>query len=243
MIQLKEVSFSYPKKKGFFQSFLFQHDKTVAVDKLTCTIEKGEFICFIGMNGAGKSTLLKIIASIIIPVSGKVLINGCDSSIVDVRQKIGVVLNNERSFYFRLTAYQNLEFFGALQNMSGKHLQNQIKRSLTLAGIAEHTHKRYDTLSHGMKQKLALVRALLHDPEIILLDEPTSGMDLISEEYTHKFLLKLKQKGKTIIIATHNLNEAVFADKSIILKNGKLVSIVNKGGDLEQKYRRVIHAR
>jgi len=185
-------------------------------------LEKGESVGLVGRNGAGKTTLIKIISDIVIPDSGSVLIageNNCDNL-----AKIGLVLNNERSFFWRLSAFDNLVFFGSLYGISLKNAKERISKIDKVLDLKEIADKRFYDLSSGMKQRLNLARALLHQPEVLLLDEPTLNLDMINQKRFIEYVSELrKEYGLTILWASHHLDEIEKAcEKGIILDSGRV---------------------
>jgi len=204
--------------------------KTVkALDSVTLEILRGKVTCLLGPNGAGKTTLIKILADLITPDSGEILYRDMvlDESGKKVQGKIGLVTPNDRSFYWRLTGRQNLEFFGALYNLRGAALRRRIEESLDEVGMTNNADKSYQLYSAGMKQKLNIARALLGHPELYLLDEPASHLDpLAREEFWHFVLnILMKKRNATVFLCTHDLEEArLLADQIVILDAGRVVA-------------------
>lgn len=207
-----------------------------ALNNISFSLKEGRILGILGPNGAGKTTLLKIIATLILPDKGKVTINGCRLGIDDdkIKSYIGMVYSEERSFYWRLTGRQNLEFFAALHNL--KNTRDKIDKLLGLFKI-NYADKRFDSYSTGMKQKLSLIRGLLHEPQIILMDEPTRSLDYTTSLELRDFIkdILVKQQGKTVISTTHNMEEAAyFCDSFIILNKGELYG-AGTLGELREK--------
>lgn len=232
MIQITNLSMQYPIEKRYVEYLLnpFSIKKFTALNNVSLRINQGDRVAFLGPNGAGKTTLLKLIGGLLYPTKGTLNIHGYD--IVKHNQKarknVGFVLNEERSFYWRLTGKQNLEFFGSLNNYFGEELQNKISNLIHLVGLSkEDALKRVATYSSGMKQRLAIARGLLTDPEILILDEPTRTIDPISAEELRQIILNRihEDKKRTLLIATHSLEEARFlCDKVCIQDKGKIVT-------------------
>lgn len=197
-----------------------------ALDDASLDVAPGEIVCILGPNGAGKSTLIRILATIVIPDSGTAKIGGHD--VVDqpdaARASLGLVLGEERSFYWRLTAHQNLEFFGVLQGMRRQDARSRADRLLEEVGLSDHRDRRFSDLSSGMRARLALARARLTEPPVLLLDEPTRSLD---PEASIEFRTQLRaatQAGACALMATHDLHEASsISDRVIILRNGKVM--------------------
>lgn len=200
----------------------------VANDNISLLVEKGEIFALLGPNGAGKTTLIKILATLVLPTSGTAVVNGYDilKEESKVRRSIALSTGRERSFYFRLTGKQNLEFFGALQGLRGRELKARVEHLLRVLGLWEHKDRKYMKYSSGMKKKVSLARALLTDPPVLLLDEPTSGIDPSSRHDIHQMIGELRDGGKTILFATHDMHEAEeLSDRIGILKEGRLIKV------------------
>ena len=202
---------------------------TVALEGINLTINAGEIFGLIGSNGAGKTTLLKILATLILPDQGSATINKHD--IVEefeyTKHFIGLVTGDERSFYWRLTGRQNLEFFGAFHGMNHAAINSRIRELVDLMHI-DSLDKRVGEFSAGMKQKLNLARALLHNPSALLMDEPTKSLDPFAATGTRQFIKKelSRRQGKTILLVTHSLREIEeICDRVGIIKQGKLIAI------------------
>lgn len=214
----------------------FRREETTVIRDLSLQIKGGEIFCLLGPNGAGKTTLLKILCGLIIPTEGAAFINGNDSTLErqKTRKEVGFVINEERSFYWRLTGRQNLRFFAILNNMAGKDTQKRIDEIFELTGLKDVSNEIFKNYSSGMKQRLAIARALLTDPKIIIMDEPTRSLDPLSIVAFRDFMVEIlnKKEGKTLLIATHDVNFAEGIDDctiGIIYKGELLVkeSIVN----------------
>jgi len=199
-----------------------------ALDEVSFTVEPGHIFGLLGPNGAGKTTLVRILSTLILPTSGTASV--CEYDVVHedskVRRAIGLAAGGERSFYFRLTGYQNLEFFGGLLGLGGRKLRNSIKHLLDLVGLTDARDLMFMKYSGGMKRKLSLARSLLGDPVVYLFDEPTSGIDPGSAMRIREIIKELKGRGKTVLLTTHNMGEAEkLSDVVGILKEGKLIAV------------------
>jgi ABC-2 type transport system ATP-binding protein len=196
-----------------------------ALKEITLTVRPGTICALIGPNGAGKTTLLKILAGLIVPSSGTARVCGEDvaRNPRKARAKIGFVSSEERSFYWRLTGRQNLKFFAALHQINGTEGKMRIDSLLEKMGLQEMGDRRFREYSTGMKQSLSIVRGLLHDPPVLLLDEPTRSL---SPDVSQRFcdLVQFQaSEGKTILFASHNLSEVVrMADSVVILHKGSI---------------------
>ena len=186
-------------------------DDIVAVDNLDLTIKDGEVFGFIGPNGAGKTTTIRMLTCLISPTSGSITINGLDATdpkdALLIRSKIGL-LPEVPGLYETLSAYKNLDFFAALYEVPAEKRERRIKELLETLGIWNRRDDIVGKFSKGMKQKIAIARALVHEPEFLFLDEPTSGLDPEASLTVRNFLLDLKKGGRTIFINTHNLDDA-----------------------------------
>lgn len=204
-------------------------EEIMALEDVTFGVDQGEIFGLIGPNGAGKTTLLKILATLILPSKGHVRIAAHDvvGEPVAVRKCIGLVSGEERSFYWRLSGRRNLEFFATYYNLSKKSAHPRIDKLIELLEISA-PDRMVGKYSSGMKQRLALARGLLHDPPVVLMDEPTKSLDPGSAEKLRRFVkeyLCLNGK-KTIIWATHNLQEAEKeCDRIGLINQGRLIAV------------------
>lgn len=201
-----------------------RYDDTIAVDSLNLQIDRGEIVGILGHNGAGKSTTLKMIAGLVEPTSGHVHVMGHDmqKENIKVKQMIGY-LPEESSLYDAMTAQQYLLFFSELYQMPRQKALARIDQLLDSLGLAE-KNKLTGEFSKGMKRKTAIARTLLHDPDLLILDEPSSGLDPLTSFFIINYLKTLRHEGKTIILSAHNLfHMETICDRVGIIKNGKLL--------------------
>jgi ABC-2 type transport system ATP-binding protein len=201
-----------------------RYDDTIVVDHLNLQIDSGEIVGIIGHNGAGKSTTLKMIAGLVEPTSGhvRVMEHDMQKESIKVKQRIGY-LPEESSLYEAMTAQQYLLFFSELYQMPRRKAVQRIDRLLDSLGLAD-KDKLTGEFSKGMKRKTAIARTLLHDPELLILDEPNSGLDPLTSFFIINYLKTLKHEGKTIILSAHNLfHVESICDRVGIIKNGKLL--------------------
>jgi ABC-2 type transport system ATP-binding protein len=199
-----------------------------AVDNLTFNIKEGEVFGFLGPNGAGKTTTMRILACLISKTGGEAKIAGYDVSdeedSLKIRKMVGLLPENV-GLYDDLTAYKNLDFYGKLYECSQTQRKENIEDYLKLLGLWDKRDVLVRTFSKGMKQKLAIARALIHDPELLFLDEPTANLDPESSKTVREFILDLKREKKTIFLNTHNLDEAQRICDKIGIFNTKLMAI------------------
>jgi ABC-2 type transport system ATP-binding protein len=221
----------------------------IAVDHLNLKIGKGELFGLLGPNGAGKTTLVKILCTLLPPDEGEAYVNGFDvvHQQMDVRRSLGTLFSvGERGVFWRLNGYRNLEFFSAIYNVPRRKRHERIMEVLDLVGLKDKAFEHYQKYSGGMKRKLALARALLPDPPILLLDEPTVGLDVMSSRSLREFIKRLsKEADKTVLYTTHYVEEASqICNRIGILNRGKLVAcdtpvaikgIVKKGEVIEMR--------
>ena len=183
--------------------------RKVAVENLTLRVPSSVVFGFLGPNGAGKTTTVRMLAGLLPPSSGTAVVAGCplNGNLDQLRRQIGF-LTETPGLYEQLTAWQNLIFFARLYGLSEKNAQSQVGKYLKLLECWEDRHKPVGTFSKGMRQKTAIVRALVHEPEILFLDEPSSGLDPSTARFFRDFVKSLRASGRTIFLTTHNLAEA-----------------------------------
>jgi len=202
-----------------------------AVRDVTFEAPDGSITGLLGPNGAGKTTLLRIVATLVLPDAGHVVVDGHD--VVDdryaVRSSIGV-LSDARGLYPRLTARENIRYFGALHGLSGSRLEQRIDALLATLGLASIADRRTAGFSQGEKMKVAIARALVHDPHTILLDEPTNGLDIMSVRTLRSELRALRASGKCLLFSSHVMQEvAALCDRIVVLSHGSVVAIGTAG--------------
>ena len=201
-----------------------RYDDTIAIENLNLQIERGEIVGLLGHNGAGKSTTLKMIAGLVEPTSGRIQVMGHDmqKESIKVKQRTGY-LPEESSLYEAMTARQYLLFFSELNQMPRQKALSRIDQLLDSLDLTE-KNKLTGEFSKGMKRKTAIARALLHDPELLILDEPSSGLDPLTSFFIINYLKTLKREGKTILLSAHNLfHMEAICDRVGIIRHGKLL--------------------
>jgi len=197
-----------------------------ALDGLALTIRRGAFFGLLGPNGAGKSTLISILCGLLLPTRGAVRVLGTDvqTDAARVKSAIGLV-PQDLALYPTLTARENLSFFGRMQSLGGARLQERVAACLAIARLEDLADRRVDTFSGGLKRRLNLVIGLIHEPQLLILDEPTVGIDPQSRNFIHEALRSLHQAGMTILYTTHYMEEAEnLCDDIAIIDHGKILA-------------------
>jgi ABC-2 type transport system ATP-binding protein len=201
----------------------------LAVDGVSLTIGRGEVFGVLGENGAGKTTLIRMLTTSLLPSSGRATVGGYDvvGEPRSVRGVIGLIGSDERSFFAELTGRENLEFFAALQGLPPSAARRRIDPLLRRVGLGAAAERPFRTVSSGTRQKLAIVRGLLTDPEILFLDEPTRSLDPISARAVRRLVSEflVGELGRTVVLATHSLGEAEdLCDRLALLRAGRVVA-------------------
>ncbi len=200
----------------------------IAVDGITFRVDEGEVFGFLGPNGAGKTTTVRMLCCLIGKTSGSARIGGYEvgnhADALKIRRLIGLVPDNA-GLYDSLSAYRNLDFYGKLYDCSETQRKENITRFLTMLGLWEKRDVAAGTFSKGMRQKLAIARALVHDPEVLFMDEPTANLDPEAAKTVRDFILQLKKEKRTIFLNTHNLDEAQRICDRIAILNTKLMAV------------------
>jgi ABC-2 type transport system ATP-binding protein len=199
-----------------------------AVDDMTFHVKQGEVFGLLGPNGAGKTTTVRLLNGILPPSSGTARVFGFDpvTQGESIRRKTGV-LTETPALYERLSARENLEFFGTLQEIQDRELNHRVDGMLEFFELSSRANDKVETYSKGMKQRLALARALIHKPPLLFLDEPTSGLDPEAAQQVNDLIANLaNQNGQTVVLATHNLTEAQrLCDRVAIMNKGKILAL------------------
>jgi ABC-2 type transport system ATP-binding protein len=229
LIKLERVSKEYRLRRSAREIVGFRRRRAVeALRRVDLRVDAGEIVCLLGRNGAGKTTLLKIISGIVAPDSGSIWINGRNASVnPGVFSSVGLVAGDERGFYWRLSGYENLRFFAYLWGLSGGAARFRIDEVLDVVDLADRGRDEVRTYSSGMKQRLAIARALLSDPPILLIDELARSLDYPSALDLARFIKELvvSLPGRTAIIATHQVWVArEIASRVVVLDDGEVVA-------------------
>ncbi|WP_461615480.1 ABC transporter ATP-binding protein [Clostridium sp. Marseille-QA1073] len=224
MIEVKNLSKSFKNIK--------------AVDNISFTVNKGEIVGLLGENGAGKTTTLRMIATMLKPTEGTANINGFDilKNSSKVRSEIGILFGGEVGLYDRLTARENIKYFAMLNGLSEEQANENIKNLMEVFEMDEYIDRRVGKFSRGMKQRVAIARSIVHNPKVMLFDEPTIGLDVTASRTVQNFIFRCKKENKVIIFSSHSMREVEkLCDRVIIIHKGK---IVEEGTiiDLKEKY-------
>lgn len=201
--------------------------KIQAVDGVSFEAKAGEIFGLLGPNGAGKTTTLRLIASSLTPDSGTAVVAGHDVTRApeEVRRCIGVLTANI-GVYGRLTTRENLRYFARLYGLKGNGVEKRIQELIDYFEMRDYAERRAEPFSTGMKQKLAIARAIVHDPPVIVFDEPTSGLDVLASRIVVEFMRRARSEGKCIILSTHHMWEADrLCDRAAILHEGRVKAV------------------
>jgi ABC-2 type transport system ATP-binding protein len=205
------------------------HTEILAVDGIDLVIRRGELFGLLGPNGAGKTTTIRMLCTLLIPSSGRARVWGFDvaEQAEEVRRRLGVLLAGERSIYWKLTARENLEYFAALYQVPRDLARPRIADLLERVGLTARADDLVERYSTGMRQRLALIKAMVHDPPVLLLDEPTTGLDPQAARNIRDLIRHLHQsEGKTIILTTHYMEEADQLSERIgIIDQGRIIAL------------------
>jgi ABC-2 type transport system ATP-binding protein len=205
-----------------------KRDRFRAVDGIDLVVEPGEIFGLLGPNGAGKTTTMKMLATLLIPTSGTIRVLGIDplDRPRDVRARLGAMLSGERSLYWKLTGRENLEYFAALYHVPPGETKARIANVLAAVKLADRADDYVERYSTGMRQRLALARALLPDPPLVVLDEPTVGLDPQASRDLRDRVRELKAQGRTVLLTTHYMEEAdQLCDRVAIIDHGRIVAL------------------
>ncbi|AWZ47485.1 ABC transporter [Clostridiaceae bacterium 14S0207] len=213
--------------------------KVDAVKGISFEVNNGEIVGLLGENGAGKTTTLRMLATMIKPTGGDATING--NSIIKnsskVRGDIGILFGGDVGLYDRLTAKENIEYFAELNGMDKKAREESIKNLTEIFDMGEYINRRVGKFSRGMKQKVSISRSIVHNPSVMLFDEPTTGLDVTSSKIVQEFILRCKKQNKAILFSSHSMQEVErLCDRVIIIHKGEIVEEGTIEG-LKEKYK------
>ncbi|WP_225876087.1 ABC transporter ATP-binding protein [Infirmifilum lucidum] len=226
-VEARGLRKSFMTREG---SALFRGRKRVieALKGVTFEVRTGEVFGLLGPNGAGKTTTIKILSTLLLPDAGEAWVNGYNvvKEARKVRESIGVSLYSDRGFYWKLSGRENLLYFASLYHIEPGYAKDRVDELLALLGLEEDADRLVEEYSTGMKSKLNIARALLHDPPILFLDEPTIGLDPNSARKVREIIVELRKKGKAILLTTHNMFEAdMLSDRVAIMSRGRIVAV------------------
>ena len=223
-IALEHAGRIYKTTTGFVR----RHKKEIsAVVDLSFEVAQGELFGMLGPNGAGKTTTIKMLTTLLRPTSGKVSVGGFDVArdAAKIRPLIGFAFGGERGLYYRLNGRDNLRYFAELYRLPPRKINTRVEELLELVRLRERADERVEGYSRGMKQRLHLARTLLHDPNILFLDEPTIGLDPVGARELRETIRQLHERGKTILLTTHYMFEAdALCDRIVVIGKGRLLA-------------------
>ena len=224
-IEVKHLRRVFTTNVGRFRRV---HKEVVAVDDISFEVADGELFGLLGPNGAGKTTTVKMLTTLLIPSSGSASIAGLDivKQADELRGKIGFIFGGERGLYWRLSAIDNLRYFASLYNVDPAVAVKRIPYLLDLVGLKDRGSEKIEGYSRGMKQRLHIARALIHDPQILFLDEPTIGLDPVGARELRQVVRNLQDERKTILLTTHYMFEAdALCQRIAVINHGNIVAL------------------
>ena len=207
--------------------------EVVAVDDVSFEVQEGELFGLLGPNGAGKTTTIKMLTTLLIPTLGSASVKEFDvvSQAKEVRKRIGFIFGGERGLYWRLSGIDNLRYFASLYNIDYEVTKKRIPELLDLVGLNGRGEEKVQGYSRGMKQRLHVARTLLHDPDILFLDEPTLGLDPVGAREFRQVILDLQSEKKTILLTTHYMFEAdALCDRIAVINHGGIIALDTPAG-------------
>ncbi|WP_297436043.1 ATP-binding cassette domain-containing protein [uncultured Clostridium sp.] len=200
----------------------------IAVDEITFNVEDGEILGLLGENGAGKTTTLRMIATMLKTSAGTAIVDGFDvnKNPTEVRKSIGILFGGEVGIYDRLSARENITYFGQLSGMTKKEINENMEKLIVDFEMQEYIDKRAGKFSRGMKQKVSIARSIIHNPKVMLFDEPSTGLDVSATRAVQQFILNCKKENKAVILSSHSMYEVErLCDKVAIINKGKIIDI------------------
>ncbi len=217
MISVQNLVKEFPKKDG---------SKFYAVDDVSFTANDNEIVCLLGVNGAGKTTTMRVLSTVFQPSGGTATIHGWDirKDPDKVRENLGF-LSGDTGLYNRLRVHEFIRYFGRLYSMDDKDITQRMDEMAELLDMKDFMDKKIEFLSTGMKQKVSIVRSIIHDPPVMILDEPTSGLDILTARNIISFIRSCKERGKCVLFSTHIMREAErLADRIVMIHKGKILA-------------------
>ena len=233
-IEVEELRRTYRSRRGALRPHVLE---TEALRGISFEVARGELFGLLGPNGAGKTTTIKVLTTLLLPTSGSAHVLGLDAPTqhVELRRRIGYVFGGDKGLYERISALDNLRYFADVYRVPRREKQTRIDALLETVGLCGREHERVETFSRGMRQRLHIARGLLHDPDVLFLDEPTIGLDPVGARELRQTVAGLQQAGKTILLTTHYMLEAdELCNRIAIITEG---AIVAKGTPAELKAR------
>jgi ABC-2 type transport system ATP-binding protein len=223
-IEVEDVRRTYRSRSKLFRR---RRTEVEALRGISFSVERGELFGLLGPNGAGKTTTIKILTTLLLPSSGRARVLGFDpvAQPGEIRRRVGHVFGGDRGLYDRLSALDNLKYFADLYRVPVRSKRRRIAELLDLVGLAGRERERVETYSRGMRQRLHIARGLLHDPEVLFLDEPTIGLDPVGSREVRETVAALRDQGKTILLTTHYMYEAdELCRRVTVIANGAVVA-------------------
>jgi ABC-2 type transport system ATP-binding protein len=224
VIEVSELRRTYRTTTGVFRRRPLEVE---AVRGISFEVGQGELFGLLGPNGAGKTTTIKMLITLLLPTSGGARVLGLDVTHDEreVRKRIGYVFGGDRGLYERLSAYDNLRYFAELYGVTGRRQRERIDQVLALVGLTGREEERVEGYSRGMRQRLHIARGIIHDPEVVFLDEPTIGVDPVGARELRSTISELISSGKTVLLTTHYMFEAdTLCDRVAVIAKGRIVA-------------------
>jgi ABC-2 type transport system ATP-binding protein len=225
IIEVKHLKRLFKARMGVFKHKV---KEVVAISDISFEIGSGELFGLLGPNGAGKTTTVKVLATLLIPTAGTASVAGFDvvRQANEVRKRIGFIFGGERGLYWRLSGYDNLRYFASLYHVDPEVSNERIPKLIEMVGLKDRASERVEGYSRGMMQRLHVARTLLHDPEILFLDEPTIGLDPVGAREFRQVILNLQSEKKTILLTTHYMFEAdMLCQRIAVINKGKIIAL------------------
>lgn len=225
IIEVQDLKRIYHAKIGVLRRKI---KEVLALDGINFSVSQGELFGLLGPNGAGKTTTVKILATLLTPTAGRASVLGFDvvQDAIKIRPRIGFIFGGERGLYWRLSGYDNLVYFANLYHISPDVQKKRIPELFELVGLGGRENEKVQGYSRGMKQRLHIARVLLHDPQVLFLDEPTMGLDPVGARELRQAIKNLQVEKKTILLTTHYMFEAdAMCERIAVINHGKIVAL------------------
>ncbi|MCI0396886.1 MAG: ABC transporter ATP-binding protein [Chloroflexi bacterium] len=240
-IETHHLSKTFPRPGGWRR--LARREGTTAVKDVNLTVYRGELFGLLGPNGAGKTTLVKTLCTLILPTHGTATIAGYSlAQPGKIREVVGLVVSDERSFYWRLSGRKNLTFFAAMYGLHGATAEERVHEALAEVDLLEHADKRFSNYSTGMRQRLAIARSLLHQPQVLFLDEPSRSLDPNATLRLHELIQGLMARRQvTVFLITHDLLEAEKLCQRVAVMHRGRIQVVGRPAELRRQLKPQLH--